>query len=87
MSKIIVALSFMLSSCVGAPYIQFNLDYDYIDHNGDVTFGEGVGARVETGWDFGPVECGIYHLSHPMSHRNEVAVNGAGCGVRKTWDK
>lgn len=76
-----------MTGCVGSPYIQLNLDYDYIDHNGDVTFGEGVGTRVEAGWDFGPAECGIYHFSHPMSHRNEVAVNGAGCGVRKTWGK
>ncbi len=82
MKLFIILMTVCMAGCAGAPYLEVKGDYDYIDHNGDVTFGEGIGIRVEAGWDFGPVELGAYHFSHPMSHRNEVAVNGVAFGGR-----
>lgn len=80
--KIAIFLMMGLSGCTGAPYLELKGDYDWIDHNGDQSYGEGMGVRVEAGWDFGPVELGAYHFSHPFSHRNEVAVNGVAFGGR-----
>lgn len=82
MKKLIMLLAICTVGCAGAPYLEVKGDYDWIDHNGDVTFSEGPGIRVEGGWDFGPVELGAYHFSHPFSHRNEVAVNGLAFGGR-----
>ena len=82
---LLIVVSLGLLGCAGSPYVQVNADYDWIDHNGDLTFSEGVGARVEAGWNFGSWEAGVYHFSHPFSHRNEIAVNGITAGYR--WER